>query len=212
MCFGSTSTTCPANNLYRIIGVFDGQVKLIKNTSIGYYEWDTGGDNIWSSSNIKNVLNNTFLQTFSSTWQGKIATHAWKVGGVDDGDGLDRPFRVYEYEVGSRSSSTTWSGKIGLMYANDYGFAASPTYWSTDLGEYDTVTSYNWLYLGDYEWLITPSTHYSNVALVIYGAGDVVDIYGVGNEDTATRPAFYLNSNVTYSSGDGTQSNPFRIG
>ena len=32
VCFGSTESPCPTNNLYRIIGVFDRQVKLIKAT------------------------------------------------------------------------------------------------------------------------------------------------------------------------------------
>ena len=31
LCFGSTQSPCPADNLYRIIGVFDGRVKLIKS-------------------------------------------------------------------------------------------------------------------------------------------------------------------------------------
>lgn len=31
VCFGSDATTCPEDSLYRIIGVFDGQVKLIKS-------------------------------------------------------------------------------------------------------------------------------------------------------------------------------------
>ena len=30
VCFGSDESTCPTDNLYRIIGVFDGKVKLIK--------------------------------------------------------------------------------------------------------------------------------------------------------------------------------------
>ena len=32
VCFGSDATTCPEDNLYRIIGVFNNQVKLIKAT------------------------------------------------------------------------------------------------------------------------------------------------------------------------------------
>ena len=32
VCFGSDAATCPEDNLYRMIGVFDGQVKLIKAT------------------------------------------------------------------------------------------------------------------------------------------------------------------------------------
>ena len=51
VCFGSTESTCPNEYLYRIIGVFDGQVKLIKadytNSSMlgldGGYEGNAGG-------------------------------------------------------------------------------------------------------------------------------------------------------------------------
>lgn len=34
MCFGSNEKPCPYDNLYRIIGVFDDKVKLIKSTFI----------------------------------------------------------------------------------------------------------------------------------------------------------------------------------
>src|SRR5699024_6424151 len=52
VCFGSTASTCPSDNLYRIIGVFGNQVKLIKNTSIGNYYWSgssSNQSNTWSS-------------------------------------------------------------------------------------------------------------------------------------------------------------------
>ena len=54
VCFGSDDTTCPADNLYRIIGAFDDdkdgnyQIKLIKNTSIGNIAWERNGSNTWS--------------------------------------------------------------------------------------------------------------------------------------------------------------------
>ena len=86
VCFGSDEETCPTDNLYRIIGVFDGKVKLIKadyagsdllgvdgaytnsTTSLGSnykgsqsvlyeYNWnDSTNNNIWSESNL-NVIN-----------------------------------------------------------------------------------------------------------------------------------------------------------
>ena len=37
VCFGSNASTCPSDNLYRIIGVFGSEVKLIKSTSYGNY-------------------------------------------------------------------------------------------------------------------------------------------------------------------------------
>ena len=88
VCFGSDAVTCPSDNLYRIIGVFGNEVKLIKSTSYGDYVWESdysGQGNTWNSStkpDIRNTLNSTFLNTLSSTWQNKIATHAYKVGGM----------------------------------------------------------------------------------------------------------------------------------
>ena len=57
------------SQLWRIIGIFDGKLKLIKNESIGNYSWDnkpsgTGsstssyGSNDWSDSALQEVLNN----------------------------------------------------------------------------------------------------------------------------------------------------------
>src|SRR5699024_3980638 len=45
VCFGSDSATCPSDSLYRIIGVFGDEVKLIKNTSIGSYYWSGSSSN-----------------------------------------------------------------------------------------------------------------------------------------------------------------------
>ena len=81
VCFGSDASPCPSDNLYRIIEVFDSEVKLIKSASYGNYLWDNEGSNIWSNSDIRNTLNNIFLGTLSNTWQNRISIHAFKVGG-----------------------------------------------------------------------------------------------------------------------------------
>ena len=57
-----TSDTC---ELWRIIGVFDGKVKIIRNENIGQYSWDTsasdvnngGGVNEWSQADAMKLLN-----------------------------------------------------------------------------------------------------------------------------------------------------------
>ena len=61
VCFGSDEETCPNDNLYRIIGVFDGQVKLIKLTLFGSFAWNSEVNNEWNPEkniypNIKNYL------------------------------------------------------------------------------------------------------------------------------------------------------------
>ena len=61
-CDSYPSTNC---ELWRIIGVFDGKIKLIRNSSIGVYSWDTSassvnsgkGVNEWSQADLMKLLN-----------------------------------------------------------------------------------------------------------------------------------------------------------
>ena len=220
VCFGSDAATCPSANLYRIIGAFGNEVKLIKNTSIGNYAWDSS-NNTWNSStkpDIRNTLNSTFLNTLSSTWQNKIANYAYKVGGMTSANGTSTPRTAYNYEVGTNSSSTTDSMKIGLMYVSDYYYGATNTYWTypgfnssvNDYGnDYRQATGSNWLYLGSYEWTISRRSDISSSAFSVPSAGNV-NSNSVSNS-RAVRSVFYLNSDVTYISGSGTSSDPIRI-
>ena len=217
VCFGSDAATCPDDKLYRIIGLFDDDkdgtynIKLIKNTSIGNYAWNSEKDNTWDEStkpDIRTTLNSTFLGTINSTWQEKIAEHNWKVGGmVQGGSGTAKDY--YNTEIGSSSGSTTDNMKIGLMYVSDYGYAAAPSNWTTGLYIYDSARSTNWLYLGPDEWTISRNTNsYYHVFSVInaglLGGSYVALTYAV-------RPSFYLESSVVLTGGSGTSSDPYRL-
>ncbi len=207
VCFGSDAAICPSDNLYRIIGVFDDEVKLIKATSYGNYAWTSIGSNVWSASSIRTTLNTTYYNTLDTIWQNKIATHTWKVGGIASNS--ITPKETYDVEVGSSSSSTTWSGKIGLMYVSDYGFAASSSYWITTLYKYSSATDSNWLYLGSYEWTITRDTSLPGNSYYVHSSGSIsLDIL---TDSNAVRPCFYLISSTIYVSGSGTSSDPIRI-
>ena len=213
VCFGSDAASCPSANLYRIIGVFGNEVKLIKSTSYGSYAWDSGNSNTWEPNwgtypDIKSILNSTFLRTISSTWQNKIATHEFKVGGMARDDSATAK-QYYNTEVGSSSSSTTDSMKIGLMYVSDYGFAASPDYWTTALYNYQPAKSSNWL-AGLTEWTISRWSDGTQDAFRVLSAGYVGGNVGV-NYTIAVRPVFYLNSSINYVSGSGSSADPIRI-
>ena len=210
VCFGSDAASCPSANLYRIIGVFGNEVKLIKNSSIGDYKWDSGDSNTWNSStkpDIRTTLKSTFLETLSPEWQDKIATHAYKVGGMAFST-TNTAKQYYNTEVGSSSSSTTDSMKIGLMYLSDYGFAASPGYWTTNMSSYSSARDNNWMCLRSTEWTISRNTNTTGVFRVqstgYVDGGDVGFAYAV-------RPVFYLTSSITYASGSGLSTDPIRV-
>ena len=225
ICLGSDATTCPDANLFRIIGVFGDQTKVIRAKSIGNQNWDTNGSNTWSSSSLNTYLNGEYL-TSLGTLADKIATTTWKVGGNSwDNIGGVVPATAYQYEVGSSASSTTVDKKIGLMYVTDYYYSASPSAWtlvgyneSDATKDYRAATSTNWLYLGSVEewseewsgeWTISRDSDFADCAFIVYSAGWV-------NSDSvlktgAFRPSFNLDSSVKYVSGSGSMSDPVRV-
>ena len=247
VCFGSSETPCPTDNLYRIIGVIDGKVKLIKYdyatsallgtdgeyfdssayestykgslTSIDTYYWNTvTGNNTWSESNLNKInLNTNFINNIGMTWANKIATTTWKVGGnTYENIEFSIPSIVYQNEIVGPVENTTYDAKIGLMYASDYGFAASPSAWTTALNNYDgndangtSITTINWMYMGYYDWMISRNSDYSSIAFIVTNDGNV-NGNRVSN-NVGVRPSFNLSSSITYVSGSGSMSNPIRV-
>ena len=255
VCFGSDATPCPTENLYRIIGVFNNQVKLVKwdyakssllgtdgdfsqehtdyyfsgeqgespsSNSLYYWTNDTL-TNTWSESNLNKVnLNTNFINNIGSTWSDKIATITWKVGGGTFANlSYSVPSTAYQNEIvnpdatNSTDNATTYSAKVGLMYASDYYYAASPNKWTLSGHRESYPNSYvlakgeNWMYGGGWEWTISRCSDSFNLAFYVNYDGDVGDSYVRSNN--GVRPSFNLLSSTTYVSGSGTQSDPIVI-
>ena len=216
ICLGSDEATCPEANLFRIIGVFGAQTKVIRAKSVGYKQWHTSQVNTWSSSSLNTYLNGEYL-TSLGTLADKIATTTWKVGGgLWSNIATLVPKTAYQYEVGSSASTTTVDKKIGLMYVSDYYYSASPSAWtlvgyneSDATKDYRAAKTINWLYSGSYEWTISRSSVNADGAFFVCGAGfvfpsNMTSSFGV-------RPSFNLESSVKYVSGSGSMSDPIRI-
>ena len=245
VCFGSDASTCPSENLYRIIGLIDGNVKLISadyattnmlgdtsgymgttsssvdtylgslQTAIPTYAYNNknGSDsnNTWGEGPlVLDNLNTNFLNTFSSNWQNKIVTTNWKVGHVNYFDAIYRiPREVYNLEMGN---TETYNAKVGLLYANDYGFSVSPIFWTKNMNSYSNtyLKENNWLYLGLKEWIISHGKTFN----VTNYAASINTNAGIGYERVynglPVRPVFSV-SDVTYTGGTGTKDDPMRL-
>ena len=233
VCFGSTATSCPTDNLYRIIGVFgdkvgenqtEQRVKLIKSTSVGNKAWDSNNKNTWSTSSLNTYLNNEFINIFDETTKGNIADTTWKVGGNTWKNIAEQPAKTaYQNEIVSPVTTNTtdgkteYSAKIGLMYVSDYMYAASPTYWtysgyssSGATSDYRAATRSNWMYKGYTEWTISPRAAVSNLAFEVSSDG-YVGSYIVSSGNTFVRPSFNLSSSITYVSGSGSAADPILV-
>ena len=253
VCFGTTENLCLDENLYRVIGVFDGQVKLIKadyttstmlgtdgrdyygsydfwgespyykgnmtQSDIAAYRWNydtsvsSDGSNNWTTSEFNTInLNTNYWNYLGATWQNLIAPTTWHLGGMTSKDNAAKAFYDGERNnAGYGSNPTTYTDEIGLMYVSDYGYAAYPDAWTTDLYDYNnsSITSNNWLYMGLVEWTITPYSPLSDHVFRLVEEGYLYT--SLAYLYYAARPVFYLNSNVEYSGGTGTESDPFTL-
>ena len=188
-------------------------------STIAAYRWndDTSvswlGSNNWATSEFNTInLNTNYWNYLGTTWQNLIAEATWHLGGMEDVEYTAKEF--YDGERNNAvygSNPTTYNDEIGLMYPSDYGYAASPEAWITDLGSYNnsTITASNWLYMGLYEWTITPDSSASPFVFHVRSNGYLFDSTASGA--ISARPVFYLESNVALQGGSGTSSDPFTL-
>ena len=251
VCFGSNAATCPTNNLYRIIGVFEDKVKLIKYdyvtsallgtngdykgsdtpdstyykgslSKVDTYFWNyratNSSSNTWSTSLLNKInLNTNYLNNIGTMWSNMIEDATWKVSGHSTSDVT--PSAMYTAEI--KNATKTYgpndgTSKIGLMYASDYGFAASPSAWTKTLYNYDgndangtTIKTINWMYMGYNEWTLTPYSSTSNYLFSLYRNGHLYN--GYAGDGYGSRPVLYLKSSVLYAGGSGTKDSPITL-
>ena len=252
VCFGSDSAECENDNLYRIIGVFGSEVKLIKydyansnmlgtdgdynagtftassnptyrgsHTTINRYHWNKQtATNTWSESGLNTINLNTnyinYLNEIDTKWVNMIAEHDYQVGGNSWTNLITTVGKQkYENELVNPATADVEHAKIGLMYVSDYSYAADPSYWTTEMyrrdgQDYRLAATSNWMYMGLYEWTISRDSGTGAPSFHVGTAGHV----GSNNVSTnfdAARPVFYLESAVTYASGNGTIVDPIRL-
>ncbi len=252
VCFGLTTNPCPTDNLYRIIGVIDGKVKLIKYdyansnllgtngdykgsatpdstyykgslTKVNTYRWNYKAANspssTWSTSLLnKTNLNTNYLNNIGTTWSNMIEDATWRVSGYSTESVT--PSEMYTEEITNATKTygpSDGTSKIGLIYVSDYGFAASPSAWTTALGDYGDndangtpIITINWMHMGYYEWTLSPYSSISNFVFNLFPNGVASTTIRAGN-DYAVRPVLYLKASVLYAGGDGTKNSPITL-
>ena len=125
--------------------------------------------------------------------------------------------QMYDYERGKAvftGRPTEWTGKVGLAYPSDYGYAADFRSCTQDLDNYNNsaCTSKNWMkaiIAPNYGALINP---YSDVS---YSIWRINQNGGVGYNTASTvygiTPVIYLDPKLVIKSGTGTSSSPYQL-
>ena len=208
---------------WRIIGVFptddgtgniENRIKIIRNESIGGKYWDEKATNDWvKPATLNTELNTTYLNNLSPTAQSMIGNTKYYLGGYSKSTIQKDVMYQYERKINGStyyygSNPNNWVGKLGLMYASDYGYAASDECTQT-LSNYKDTTckNNNWLLKRKEEWLLPQNAGTSNYAFIVRSDGEVNSIY-VKNTDVV-RPVLYLTSSVEIIGGNGTSTEPY---
>ena len=216
---------------WRIIGVFptddgtgkiENRIKLIKDQSIGNKYWDTSGEygsNNWARpATLNTELNTTYLNSLTREAQNMIGDAKYYLGGYKDTTITSEV--MYQYERKTSGSTYYYGtnpnnlvGKLGLMYASDYGYAASDECTQT-LYNYNntTCTNNNWLFKSNNEWILPQNASDSGGVFYSGGGGGVLCNYRAGGWQFAVRPGLYLKSSVQIIGGSGTSTDPYVIG
>ena len=192
----------------------------------GSLYWNSGSGNCYSDSN-----NATTTCDFTSTGlkeeaRNMIGDSLWYLGGTSSytsaSNGLASHW--YSYERGTTvysGRSTSWVGKVSLMYPSDYGYATSggtTTDRNSCLNEelYNWVSrvfsdckNNDWLYESSYhQWTISPRTSVSYDVFYVTSTG-YVNFVSADYTSYGVRPVVHLKSNIKIVDGDGSSSNPY---
>ena len=116
----------------------------------------------------------------------------------------------------------TWTGKIGLMYPSDYGYATSggtttnrATCMATKLFDWSNsgvsdCKNNDYLYKSDYyQWTLTSDSSKSTSVFDVCPRGHVSSNIELNTD--AVRPVAFLKSNISITSGDGSSTGPFQL-
>ena len=159
--YNDSSGNCYSNNATIACDFTTTGLKTNLKNLVGNTLWNTGTNGTNSFTSASNGLASHFYSYERSSNTGKICS-----SGTDCNDTVER--------------TTTWNGKVGLMYPSDYGYATSggstsdrtsclnKELYNWNSSSYKDCTNNNWLYhSGTAQWTISPYA-YSSFAYSVF--------------------------------------------
>ena len=160
VCFGSDASTCPTENLYRIIGVFNNQVKLIKYDYAKSSLLGTDGDfsqeysYYWSGEQGESPSSNSLYY-----WNNDTQTNTWSESNLNKIN-LNTNFVNNIGTIWAKKIATTTWKVGGGTYAN-IETSVPKTAYQYEVGSSASTTTYDakigLMYVTDYYYSASPS-------------------------------------------------------
>ena len=177
VCFGSTTTPCPTDNLYRIIGVFGDKVKLIKSdyatsallgtdgdykqayTATGYYSF------YYKGNNLANIAGYTWNYKYDTSINNGMGSNTWSTSLLNKTNlntnfitniGADWAAKIdmTTWKVGGNTKSNIHSQPAKTAYQNEI---VSPVTTNTTDNVIEYRAKVGLMYASDYGFAAAPS-------------------------------------------------------
>ena len=188
----------------------------------------------WTSTSNGPVFQQTgvfdYTKVIKSNYQNMISESVWNIGGNSYTGSTPYTLNLlsqYNKERGTityqNSRPTEWTGKVGLIYASDYGYAstlaechenlrAGITYdkandsWDYSNGKCKTD---NWLFKSNWNWTLSPYPGFSDHVFFVDRDGAVSN--GSTSSTSSVFPAVFLKSEILIASGTGEKDSPYKL-
>ena len=223
------------NELWRIIGVFtveDGngnteeRIKIVRNEKLSNKKKRySNSEGEWLTASLNTYLNEDYYNGLNDISKSMIADTKYYLGGgtYDSTTNYGTTEEMYAWERGTTvysGHSTSWNGKIGLMYPSDYTYTYALGVDNTcynDGGKCYSdeggIPTNGWIYntnSNSEQWLLSPDYKCPSCAFTIERSGLVSNRNGY-YEAYGVRPTLYLSSQVKITSGDGLEQSPYQL-
>ena len=232
---GSYTNAWPNTTLYRMLNgcyynaLTSSDTTNISGSSVACSNYCRNYESI-SSTNCNFSVIGIQNNGLDVSYRDMIQSVTWYLGGITiSSSAAYYPSDFYTAETDSTAiysgNPTSTTGNVGLMYASDYGYAASSSCtrgsyiinynnsWDSNPSGYysnNVCANNNWLYGFGFEWTITPNVQDAKRVWRIDPEG-YIHAYGT-RTSYSTRPVAYLKAKTYKLSGTGSQADPYIIG
>ena len=203
-----------------------------KNYNVIMVAASVNGYNNWARPASSNRdLNGTYYSNLISEAKNMTGQAKYYLGGYNSTSTTSVDMYQYERKINGSTyyngtNPNSWTGKIGLMYVSDYGYATEncegkkiwDTIWDTNSSTNDirACNTTNWLYnviskSGYGIWTLDQGSHTGSHVYYVDNTG-LINLLAVGTEYVESYPVLYLKSDIQITGGSGTSSSPYTLG
>ena len=159
VCFGSDAATCPIDNLYRIIGVFEDKVKLIKYDYANSNLLGTNGDYSGSDTPDTNYYKGSLTTINTYYWNNVTKKNTWSESNLNKINLNTNFINNIGSTWANKIATTTW--KVGGNTSDNIGRSVPSIAYQNEIVSPSENTKYDakigLMYVSDYGFAASPS-------------------------------------------------------